>query len=119
MTVDGDGGSGDGDPTARERACFEAGIKLGGLYHQFVGAALSRDTADGLADAIADSVRQQRYVTDADVQIDGVAENRFGYGELAGTMLDVELTVEADGARVAASMREEDGYPLMRIDAIE
>ena len=108
-----------GAPTARERACFEAGIKLGGLYHQFVGAALSADSADGLADAIADSVRQQRYVADVDVAIDGVDENRFGYGELAGTMLDVDLTVEADGARVAASMSEEDGYPMMRIDAVE
>ena len=32
--------------TDRENAVFEAAIKLGALYHQFVGTPISRATAD-------------------------------------------------------------------------
>lgn len=126
MTSGGAGGGGplarDGggrDPTPEERACFEAGIKLGALYHQFVGAPISNDSAPTVAEAIAASVGEQRYVEDVDVDVGDVDENRFGYAELAGADLDVALTVATDGARVAASLAEEDGYPMMRIDGVE
>ena len=36
----------------RDRAVFEAGIKLGALYHQFVGTPISVDTIDNLARTI-------------------------------------------------------------------
>ncbi len=39
---------GDIMPTNREIAAFEAGIKLGALYHQFVGSPISPKTADSL-----------------------------------------------------------------------
>ena len=32
----------------RERAGFEAGIKLGALYHQWVGTPISQDSAESL-----------------------------------------------------------------------
>ncbi|MFH0966806.1 MAG: dihydroneopterin aldolase family protein, partial [Methanobacteriota archaeon] len=32
----------------RERAAFEAGIKLGALYHQWVGTPVSRESANSL-----------------------------------------------------------------------
>ena len=38
--------------TKRDNALFEAGIKLGALYHQFVGAPVNHDTADSLEQAI-------------------------------------------------------------------
>lgn len=33
----------------RDRAVFEAGIKLGALYHQFVGTPINTEMLDGLS----------------------------------------------------------------------
>ncbi|MFP4174493.1 MAG: dihydroneopterin aldolase family protein [Halobacteriales archaeon] len=105
------------EETARE-ACFEAGIKLGALYHQFVGTPVSRGSVGSLEDAVEGAVESQRYVVDAEVSIDGVEHNRFGYDELKGTMLDVRVTIEKDGVVVEATVGDEDGYPMMRIDEV-
>ena len=34
--------------TERERALFEAGIKMGTIYHQFVGTPVNLDTVESL-----------------------------------------------------------------------
>lgn len=99
-------------------ACFEAGIKLGVLYHQFVGTPISADSVNSLETAIEDSIMNQRYVSDIHVEIEGLEPNQYGYDELGGTMLDVELVVMKDGVTVEAVLREEDGYPLMSIENI-
>ena len=57
-------------PTNREIAAFEAGIKLGALYHQFVGSPVSPKTADSLERAIEESISLQPYVRSVDVRID-------------------------------------------------
>lgn len=102
-----------------EEACFEAGIKLGALYHQFVGTPLSEASAKSLERAIEEAAESQRYVREASVSIEGVEHNRFEYDELEGTMLNVCLVVEKDGVVVEASMDEEDGYPMMRVDSVD
>lgn len=102
-----------------EEACFEAGIKLGALYHQFIGAPVSEESVESLERAIQEAVESQRYVVDASVSIDGVSHNRFGYDELEGTMLDVEVVVEKDGVVVEASIDEEDGYPMMQVEGVD
>lgn len=101
-----------------EETCFEAGIKLGALYHQFVGTPLSEASAKSLERAIEEAAESQRYVREASVSIEGVEHNRFEYDELEGTMLNVRLVVEKDGVVVEASMDEEDGYPMMRVDNV-
>jgi hypothetical protein len=106
------------DEEAARVACFEAGIKLGALYHQFVGTPVSRDSVTSLEEAVKEAVESQRYVVDADVSVEGVSHNRFDYDELRGTMLDVHVTVEKDGVAVDATIDEEDGYPMMRIDEV-
>lgn len=105
------------DEAARE-ACFEAGIKLGALYHQFVGTPLSEASTKSLERAIEEAAESQRYVREASVSIEGIEYNRFEYDELEGTMLNVCLVVEKDGVVVEASMDEEDGYPMMRVDNV-
>ena len=102
-----------------EEACFEAGIKLGALYHQFVGTPIAESSAESLETAIQEAIESQRYVRKASVSIGGVEHNRYGYDELEGTMLDVSVTVEYEGVVVEVSMDEEDGYPMMRIDNVE
>jgi hypothetical protein len=42
-----------------ERACFEAGIKFGALYHQFVGTPVAPDSAASLERAMAAAIENQ------------------------------------------------------------
>lgn len=110
----------------RDRAVFEAGIKLGALYHQFVGTPINTDTVDDLARTIEQSVGVQPYVRSVGVSIDRemVAKKQnpvFGYCELEGRMMHVSLQVLFKNtiAGVELAYDEEKDYPLMRIQKIE
>jgi hypothetical protein len=110
----------------RDRALFEAGIKLGALYHQFIGTPVSTKTAKDLETAIEKSVSLQPWVSAVKVKIDRekVRErengNKFKYCELRGEMLDVEVVVGYEEVEVHARVKyeEEMGYPLMRIEKV-
>jgi len=104
--------------TDRERAAFEAGIKLGALYHQWVGVPVSRESASSLEKAIENAHIQQPYMTDIAVRLDRelMIPNSFGYSELSGLMLDVELTVRVNEASCHACISREGEYPMMRIE---
>ena len=56
-------------PTEAEIACFEAGVKLGSLYHQFSGAPVSIDSIESLSSAIEKSIENQPYCTEVSVEI--------------------------------------------------
>jgi len=105
--------------TLSERAVFEAGIKLGTIYHQFVGTPLCAANVDILEKAIEDGVRVQPFVKSVKVRIDRSAlrkkRDEFDYQTLSGNMLEVSLTVEIEQVQVVAEMRyiEELRYPLM------
>lgn len=103
--------------TDRERAAFEAGIKLGALYHQFVGTPIARETAGAVETAIEQAVGLQPYVTDIRVRLnrDMMVSNRFGYSELAGKMFDAEITTEVGATVCRARLHLEDDYPMMEI----
>ena len=108
--------------TDRDNALFEAGIKLGALYHQFVGSPVNPGTVDSLESAISQSISVQPYVRHITVSIDRdmvgeKAGGEFGYCELEGRMLDVEATIRFKDVktRVALKFDEELDYPLMRI----
>jgi hypothetical protein len=116
------------EPTDAEQACFEAGIKFGSLYHQFVGTPVSPDSAESLANAIEASIENQPFCEAVDVEIheDRLAEaiqsgpdTDGGYTEFTGEFADVELTIEREGTTVRAAMELEDGYPLMRLAAVD
>ena len=85
----------------RERAVFEAGIKLGTIYHQFVGTPVAAANVDILEKAIEDGVRVQPFVKDVRVVISREALRRrkdeFDYQTLTGNMLNVELTITVGG----------------------
>lgn len=73
----------------REMAVFEAGIKLGALYHQFVGTPINTDMTDGLSRVIEESIGVQPFVRSISVIIDReMVEKKqnpgFGYCELEG-----------------------------------
>ena len=104
-----------------ERLLFEVGIKLGGLFHQFIGVPVSSATAGGLARAIAAAVRLQPYVVRASVRIRPAAggaagRGRYGYRYLTAEMLSARVTVADGRARVTARLAYEPSlrYPMMR-----
>jgi len=114
-----------GMPTDAEQACFEAGIKFGSLYHQFAGTPISPASADSLATAMEEAIENQPYCESVTVDIrtdelaDAIEEGSADYTELTGAFLDVELTIAYEGKTVVARMEMEDGYPLMRLEAVK
>ena len=110
-----------GKPGPCEMAAFEAGIKLGALYHQFTGVPVSEKTAESLEEAMEEAISNQPYVSKVRVFISreklAARENVFGYAELSGDMVEAEVEVECCGARAAAKLglNEATGYPLMEL----
>ncbi len=111
--------------TNAERAAFEAGIKLGTVYHQFVGTPLSLENVDSLEKAMEASLKVQPFVKDARVRID---RNRitkksgfYKYLTLEGSMLDVELEVQYEDKLAICKLEyvEDMKYPLMYIKEIK
>ncbi|MDO9517820.1 MAG: dihydroneopterin aldolase family protein [Methanosarcinaceae archaeon] len=114
------------DVTDRDNALFEAGIKLGALYHQFTGSPVNLKTVESLENAIAQSISVQPFVEDITVSIDrdmvrSNLNDEFGYCELEGRMLDVRINVKYGLAkvRVALEFDAELKYPMMRIESVE
>ncbi len=108
---------------ARERACFEAGIKMATIYHQFVGTPFCERNAADLEKTVAECIKVQPYVRDAKVSICrncGDKSDQYSYTSLTGDMIEAEVSVELHGITVTAVMKydEELGYPLMYISDI-
>ncbi len=116
------------DPAAKyfvcsesERACFEAGIKLGAIYHQYVGTPVSRESAESLEKAIEAGVRIQPFVQDVRVWIDRSSlhplKSTYKYTSLKGEMLDVWLQIRYGEYVATCEMKyvSELDYTLMRV----
>ena len=105
--------------TDRERAIFEAGIKLGTIYHQYVGVPINLSNLDSLANAIRESVLVQPFVSGAEVKIDPeMVKKRQGvykYITLAGEMLDVKIEITYKKEKIVARLNyiPDMAYPLM------
>ena len=101
----------------RDQAVFEAGIKLGALYHQWVGTPISRRSAASVETAIEQAVILQPFVEEITVRLDRslMTENAYGYSELSGLMFNVDIVTRVGFAYCRASLAPENGYPLMRI----
>ena len=109
--------------TDRDRAAFEAGIKLGSIVHQYVGTPLTSATAPSLERAIEASTRVQPLVERVRVRIDkGRMRIRgpYKHGALTEDLLDVEVSVRVGTARAVGALRFvlELDYPLMYLKAI-
>ncbi|ODR82448.1 hypothetical protein BG842_20520 [Haladaptatus sp. W1] len=109
------------EPTTRDAACFEAGIKFGALYHQFAGTPVSPESADSLERAIEESIENQPSCESVEVDIltDELADEiEHGYTELTGRYMEVEIVIDHEGTEVVTRMEMEDGYPLMKIESV-
>lgn len=101
----------------REQAIFEAGIKLGALYHQWVGTPISRQSAASVEAAIEKAVILQPFVEEISVKLDRslMTENRFGYSELSGLMFNVDIVTRVGFCYCRARLAPENGYPFMSV----
>ena len=106
----------------RERAIFEAGIKLGTVYHQYVGSPLNLSNVDSMEQAISESAKVQPFVEDALVKIDkdmiSKKQGVYKYITLTGDLLDVTIRIRYKSESVTAKLRyvPEMDYPLMYIE---
>ncbi|MGA7923838.1 MAG: dihydroneopterin aldolase family protein [Thermoplasmata archaeon] len=112
--------------TSREAMLFEAGIKLGGVFHQYLGIPVSPRTSEGLARAIEAAVGLQPYVEQVTVAIrlakrGPVGRGRFGYRYLTPEMLDVTTTLSNGITRVIVRLqhRPDLHYSLMHVVSID
>jgi hypothetical protein len=101
----------------REQAVFEAGIKLGALYHQWVGTPVSRNSAASVEKAIEQAVILQPFVEEITVRLDRtlMTPNVFGYSELSGLMFEVDIVTRVGFTYCRARLASKDGYPRMQI----
>ncbi|MCS7118573.1 MAG: dihydroneopterin aldolase family protein [Archaeoglobaceae archaeon] len=100
-------------------AAFEAGIKLGALFHQFVGVPVSEKNVEILEKAMESCLRLQPYVIEAEVKIERqkLRTSKFGYTSLSPDILRARVIVDFEGERVEAVLEwdEELNYPLMKL----
>lgn len=111
--------------TAREALLFEAGVKLGGVFHQYLGIPVSRRTAPALARAIEAAVGLQPFVRSVRVRLaprrgGPLGRPPFDYGYLTAEMLDVKVVLVDRGTEVRARLayRPDLRYPLMRVERL-
>lgn len=108
----------------RERAVFEAGVKLGSVYHQYVGSPVDRRSARALERAMEAGMRAQPHVVSARVRIDrsvlARAITKMGYASLTGDMLDVIVTTRVSGSTAVGRLRFVRAlkYPVMSIERV-
>ena len=107
----------------REALLFEAGVKLGAVFHQYLGTPVSPTTAASLARTIGRAVRLQPYVRSVVVHIDAGRRGRrgpFGYRYLTAEMLAVDVTLSDGEVTVRARLahRPRLRYPLMTVESV-
>jgi len=112
-------------PTPQERASFEAGIKLGAFFHQFIGMPISPKTLRQVESFLEKTISLQPYVKGVTVKLDDdKVEERsraFGYCSLSPEdLLEIRVKVEVDGYLVEAklSYRDDLKYPLMELEGV-
>ncbi len=111
--------------TAREALLFEAGIKLGGIFHQYLGTPVAPRTAEGLARAIEHAVGLQPFVERVRVRIDPrtggpTGRGRFAYRYLTAEMLSAKVTLVDGPVRIEAGLAldRRRRYPLMSVTSV-
>lgn len=106
----------------KEKALFEAGIKLGAVFHQFMGVPISPENVDIMEKAIESCVILQPYVSSVSVKIDRANLSKdlskFGYTTLNEKHLNVEVKINVGSSQVIAALRWDESlkYPLMEIE---
>ncbi len=109
----------------REALLFEAGVKLGGVFHQYLGIPVSPRTAPGIARMIERAVALQPYVVEVRAKIDPrrggpLGSGRFAYRYLTPEMMRVMVRLRDGPEEVVAHLahRADLRYPLMGVTRV-
>lgn len=111
--------------TIRDRAAFETGIKMGTIYHQFVGTPFDKNSVESLEKAISKAIEVQPYVKQCTVNIDRSVipekNDTYSYVSLTGEMISADLVTKVENVEIHSKLeyRKELGYPLMYITEIK
>ncbi len=115
------------DLNNRERACFEAGIKLGALYHILCGIPISSDASviSSIERGIEAAISCQPYVKQVKIKLNtekikGTKKTEFDYDEVTGKIITANLTLQYEKVGLEAKIDwiEDMEYPLMYVDKI-
>lgn len=108
--------------TDGEIAAFEVGIKLGALFHQFIGTPISVKTKPSLEKAMEEAMKNQPYVIEAEVKIDeemlrNSLKNPFGYVSLEGKMIYTRVRIKFRNTSFTGVLEysSEIDYPEMKL----
>ncbi|MFZ0891291.1 MAG: dihydroneopterin aldolase family protein [Thermoplasmata archaeon] len=111
--------------TEREALVFEAGVKLGGVFHQYLGIPVTSRTSASLARSIERAIGLQPFVVSVHVRIDPkrgppVGRGRFAYRYLTAEMLHVRVALQDGPIEVLAELRHrpELRYSLMSVTSV-
>ncbi|MFX1570884.1 MAG: dihydroneopterin aldolase family protein [Promethearchaeota archaeon] len=116
------------DLSNRERACFEAGIKLGALYHILSGIPIQNDEKiiDSIERGIESAISCQPFVKSVKIHLNREKilknkETEFDYEEITGKIIEAEINIEYESVYVLAKVKwvDELDYPLMFIEEIQ
>ncbi|TXT55461.1 MAG: Dihydroneopterin aldolase [Promethearchaeota archaeon] len=116
------------DITERERACFEAGIKLGALYHILSGIPIVKDEniINSIEKGIQSAISCQPFVETVEINLDrkkilGKKEKPYKYDEIHGEIIKAKIMINYKTTRIIAKVEwvENLMYPLMFIEKIE
>lgn len=104
------------DLNVREKISFEIGIKLGALFHQFIGTPVSKKMKNNLENCIEESIKNQPFVKEVDIEIKLKEEE---YTSLDPQHLRAKVVVEYKGYKGIGKLEFKQDYPLMWIDKLE
>ena len=112
----------------RQRACFEAGIKLGAIFHSLLAFPVinEKKTLEAMEKGFMSSFKNQPYVKDLSIKIQpGGKESdgkggEFEYTMIKDHMIDVNLELKYNDVSLLAVIKwvPELEYPLMYIKEI-
>lgn len=115
------------DLNNRERACFEAGIKLGALYHILCGIPISSEemVISTIERGIEAAISCQPYVKSVKIMLDrdkisGTRDTPYDYDEITGQVITAKLILNYDNVELVAKIdwAGELEYPLMYVESI-
>ena len=107
-----------------ERAVFEAGIKLGGIYHQFIGATVTPENVGHLEKTIVEGTRYQPFVEDIAAHVDRselkAKGDPYDYQTITGKMLSIRIVTHYGDARAVCELKYLPNmrYPLMYVKKV-
>ncbi|WGI17362.1 dihydroneopterin aldolase family protein [Methanonatronarchaeum sp. AMET-Sl] len=109
----------DDEVSDRERSCFELGISLGAVFHQFVGTPVGSNSVEEVKQAIQSSIEEQPSVKKVEVEIK--RESEEGYSALRPEDLEIKIIASYGDSTVTGKLAylEKIDYPLMWIVNID